>query len=226
MREAYELQPDLPWTARASRWRSSTPSTSPTLIPDANRYSKHHNLPTLTAGTNFTQYYGANIKEVPASDPCGPQGWFTEISLDVDAVHSMAPGANIVYSGGLSCSNVDLESAVYTVVDGTATVGGPLADIITNSYGQTGEGSSPAEMAVEDAIFEQADVEGVSVLFSSGDNGDVAYEIGIADASYPASDPLVTAGWRPPRWRCATRMASSLSGAGGTFRAYLNGVTE
>ena len=198
--------------------------TSPTLIPDANRYSKHHNLPTLTAGTNFTQYYGANIKEVPASDPCGPQGWFTEISLDVDAVHSMAPGANIVYSGGLSCSNVDLESAVYTVVDGTATVGGPLADIITNSYGQTGEGSSTAEMAVEDAIFEQADVEGVSVLFSSGDNGDVAYEIGIADASYPASDPLVTAvGGTSLALRNAHGI--KLEWGWGTFRSYLSGVT-
>ena len=197
---------------------------SPTMVPDANRYSQHHNLPTLKVGTNFTSYYGGDIKAVSASDPCEPQGWFGEISLDVDAVHSMAPGANIVYSGGLSCSNVDLEAAFYTVVDGTATQGGPLADIITNSYGDYGEPQSAAEGSVQDAIFQQANAEGVSTLFSSGDNGDVAAIVGIADASFPASDPLVTAvGGTSLALRDGHGI--KLEWGWGTFYSYLTGST-
>ena len=197
---------------------------SPTLLNDAQRYSKNHKLPKLVSGSNFQVIYGGDLAKVSDSDPCGPQGWFTEISLDVEAVHTMAPGASILYSGGLSCSNVDLEAALYTVIDGTATVGGPLADIISNSYGFTGEPESAAEDAVETAIFEQAAVEGVSVLFSSGDDGDVAFEIGIADASFPAANPLVTAvGGTSLALKDASGTKSEWGW--GTFRAYLNGAT-
>jgi subtilase family serine protease len=196
---------------------------SPTLASDANQYSTNHGLPALT-GANFQILYGGDLSAVSNSDPCGPQGWFTEISLDVAAVHTMAPGANILYSGGLSCSNVDLDAAVYTVVDGTAEVGGPLADIITDSWGETGEQSSPAEQAVDNAIFQQAAAEGVSILFSSGDSGDVALDIGIADASWPAASPLVTAvGGTSLALKNSSGTKSEWGW--GTFRAYLAGAT-
>jgi subtilase family serine protease len=197
---------------------------SPTLLSDANRYSKNHNLPKLTSGSNLQVIYGGDLANVSNSDPCGPQGWFGEISLDVDAVHSMASGANILFSGGLSCSTVDLDAALYTVIDGTATVGGPLADIITNSYGYYGEPLSAAEEAVDTAIFEQAAAEGVSLLFSSGDNGDVALIQGIAEASWPASSPLVTAvGGTSLALKDASGTKSEWGW--GTFRAYLSGAT-
>ena len=196
---------------------------SPTLRNDANRYSKNHGLPALTA-SNFQVIYNGDPAKVSNSDVCGPQGWFGEISLDVEAVHTMSPGANILYSGGLSCSSVDLDAAVYTVVDGTATVGGPLADIITNSYGFLGEPLSDAEEAVDTAIFKQAAAEGVSVLFSSGDNGDVALRIGIADASWPAASPYVTAvGGTSLALKDASGAKSEWGW--GTFRAYLSGAT-
>jgi subtilase family serine protease len=195
---------------------------SPTITGDLQRYSRNHKLPKIT-GSNFQVIYGGNLAKVSNSDPCGPQGWFLEISLDVDSVHTMAPGANILFSGGLSCSNVDLNAAVYTVVDGTATVGGPLADIITNSYGFTGEPLSAAEEAVGTAIFEQAAVEGVSVLFSSGDNGDNALIQGIAEADWPASSPLVTAvGGTSLALKDASGAKSEWGW--GTFRAYLSGA--
>jgi subtilase family serine protease len=197
---------------------------SPTLHSDADRYSKNHDLPKFKLGSNLQIIYEGDIKKVPNDDPCGPQGWFGEISLDVDAVHTMAPGANIVYSGGLSCSNVDLEAAVYTVVDGTSTQNGPLADIITNSYGYTGEPLSEAEEAVESAIFRQAAAEGVSVLFASGDHGDVAAINGIAEASWPASSPLVTA-VGGTSLALTDASGTKTEWGWGTFRAYLNGAT-
>jgi subtilase family serine protease len=195
---------------------------SPTLEYDANRYSKNHKLPKLT-GTNFQIIYGGNLAKVADSDPCGPQGWFGEISLDVEAVHTMAPGANVVFSGGLSCSNVDLDAALYTVIDGTAEVGGPLADIVSNSYGFTGEPLSPAQQAVDTAIFEQAAVEGVTVLFSSGDNGDNTLIQGIAEGDWPATSPLVTAvGGTSLALKDSSGTKSEWGW--GTFRAYLSGA--
>ena len=197
---------------------------SPTLLGDANKYAKNHSLPKFTTGSNFQILYGGDLAKVSDTDPCGPQGWFTEISLDVDAVHTMAPGANVLYSGALSCSNADLDGAIYTVVDGTATVGGPLADIITDSWGETGEQSSPAEQAVDTAIFEQAASEGVSILFSSGDDGDVTLQTGIANASWPAASPLVTAvGGTSLAVKDATGAKSEWGW--GTFRAYLSNAT-
>ena len=196
---------------------------SPTILSDANQYSTNHQLPPLT-GSNFQVIYGGDLASVSDSDPCGPQGWFGEISLDVDAVHSMASGANILFSGGLSCSNVDLDAALYTVIDGTATVGGPLADVVSNSYGFTGEPLSAAEEAVGTAIFEQAAAEGVSVLFSSGDNGDNAQIQGIAEADWPASSPLVTAvGGTSLALKDSSGTKSEWGW--GTFRAYLSGAT-
>ncbi len=195
---------------------------SPTLMSDANRYSTNHKLPKLT-GSNLQIIYEGDLADVSDDDPCGPQGWFGEISLDVDAVHSMATGANILFSGGLSCSNVDLDAALYTVIDGTESVGGPLADIVSNSYGYTGEPLSDAEEAVDTAIYEQAAAEGVSVLFSSGDDGDVALIQGIAEGSWPATSPLVTAvGGTSLALKNAS--GSKSEWGWGTFRAYLDGA--
>jgi subtilase family serine protease len=200
---------------------------SPTLLYDANRYSKNYHLPKLkpgllagATGANFDVYYNGNPLKPVAADVCGAQGWFGEISLDTEAVHTMAPGANILYAGALSCYNVDLEAALYTVIDFG------LADIVTNSYGYTGEPLSAAEEAVQTAIFEQAAAEGISVVYSSGDNGDVAFEFknGLAEASWPAASPLVTA-----VGGTSLALRNSAGGKGewgwGTFRAFLSGPT-
>jgi subtilase family serine protease len=206
---------------------------SPTLLADANRYSKNHGLPQLksgllssTPGANFDVIYGGDLNTLSNNAACGPQGWFGEISLDVEAVHTMAKGANILFSGGLSCSNVDLQQAIYTVIDGTAELEGPLADIISNSYGFTGEPLSDAELYVETAIFQQAAAEGVSIVFSSGDNADIAFEFqdGLSEASWPAASPLVTAvgGTSLAVWNAS---GAKTEWGWGTFRSYLSGAT-
>lgn len=57
-----------------------------------------------------------------------PQGWYGEETLDVEAVHGMAPAANIVYVGAPN-NFQDLDAALNHVVDRH------LAQIVTNSYG-------------------------------------------------------------------------------------------
>jgi subtilase family serine protease len=159
---------------------------SPTIRSDANTYFKNHGLPLLN-GKNFTQVVPDGIYHVSPAEVCGPQGWFTEESLDVESVHTFAPGANIVYVGARNCDD-PLFDAVYDTIDSASP-----PNIITNSWGENGEFSSPDEQAVNNAEFKQAAAEGISILFSSGDDGDLTQENGVASGSWPANSPWVTA---------------------------------
>ncbi len=157
---------------------------SPTIQDDANRYSKNHGLPQLTY-LNFAQMVPPGLYDVRANDACGPQGWYEEETLDVEAVHSMAPGAYIVY-GGITCTDPG-NAALYNFIDNH------LVDIVTNSYGFNGEALTADFIESENQFFMQAAAEGMSIVFSSGDDGDVAAANGIASGSWEATSPYVTA---------------------------------
>jgi subtilase family serine protease len=157
---------------------------SPTLEADGNRYATNHSLPALTSA-NFTQIIPEGIYNVSPNEPCGPQGWFVEQSLDLASVHGSAPGANIVYIGARDCQEsltVAFLNAVYNV----------QADVITNSYGYNGEGLDPADVAMLDQAGEVAATQGQTILFSSGDDGDLSQINGVASGSYQATSPYVT----------------------------------
>lgn len=156
---------------------------SPTIQDDANRYSANHGLPQLTY-LNFQQIVPPGLYNVPANDPCGPQGWYEEETLDVEAVHSMAPGAFIIY-GGITCSDPG-NAALYNFIDNH------LADIVTNSYGFNGEDLPADFIESENQFFMQAAAEGMSIVFSSGDDGDVSAANGVASGSWEATSPYVT----------------------------------
>ncbi len=157
---------------------------SPTIAYDANRYSKAHDLPPLTS-KNFHQILPPGILNVPASDPCGPQGWYQEETLDVESVHSMAPGASILYEGD-TCTD-PVNTALYDLIDHRRV------DIVTNSYGYNGEALPADFINSENQLFMQAAAEGMSILFSSGDLGDLAAINGIASGSWEETSPYVTA---------------------------------
>ena len=156
---------------------------SPTIEDDANSYSKNHGLPQLTY-LNFAQIVPPGLYNVKASDPCGPQGWYEEETLDVEAVHSMAPAAFIIY-GGVTCTDPG-NAALYGMIDDH------LADIVTNSYGFNGEALPADFIESENQFFMQAAAEGMTIVFSSGDDGDVAAANGIASGSWEATSPYVT----------------------------------
>ena len=69
-----------------------------------------------------------------------------------------------------------------------------LADIVTNSWLYYGEEDVNVENYSAITLSSQAAAEGISLLFASGDNGDLT-ELGIATASgsWPATSPYVTA---------------------------------
>lgn len=157
---------------------------SPTITYDVNRYSRTYRLPQLNV-LNFRQIVPTGIYDVPASDPCGPQGWYGEETLDVEAVHSVAPRAFITYAGN-ACTDPN-NSALYNLIDKR------VADVITNSYSYNGEDLPADLLSAEEQYLEQAAAEGISVLFSSGDDGDLVAANGTASGTWDATSPYATA---------------------------------
>jgi subtilase family serine protease len=157
---------------------------SPTIFADAATYAKRNDVRHPLRSYQFSQSLSATYTFI---GECGAAGWYGEETLDVEAVHAMAPAANILYVGATSCQNSDINAAVNTVVDND------LAQVITNSYGSVGEPTSLADVAEEHQTFIQAAAQGISVLFSSGDSGDEIANTGSRQVDYEASDPFVTA---------------------------------
>jgi subtilase family serine protease len=164
---------------------------SPTIVSDANDYFAAHGaglIPPLSR-SNFTQVVAPGTYHHPESRAQDPQGWYGEETLDVEAVHSMAPAANIVYVGAPN-NYQDLDAALNHVVDNQ------LATIVTNSYGWSSEALPPGYIKPYYDIMAQAVAEGIGVYFSSGDNGDEtggSGDFATATPDWPASSDLVTA---------------------------------
>jgi subtilase family serine protease len=158
---------------------------SPTILQDVNQWSINRGLPTMTSG-QFTQVVPPGIFRRPQNPRQDPQGWYGEETLDVEAVHGMAPAAKIVYVGAPN-NYQDLDAALNHVVDRH------LAQIVTNSYGWHGEFLPPGFIKPYEQTLVQAAIEGIGVYFSSGDSGDETSVLGVASADFPASSPWVTA---------------------------------
>ena len=175
----------------------------------------NHGLPKLVRGENFNEIIPSGIYSVDPSEPCGPYGWWGEQSLDMAAVHGAAPGANILYVGSRDC-NVSLNVALYNVIYNH------LADVVTNSWTYNGEATDPGDQSTFDQAALAGAAQGITVLFSSGDGGDLAAANGIASGSFPA-----TSAWVTGVGGTSLLLEDSVSGAKseygwGTYRAYLD----
>jgi subtilase family serine protease len=157
---------------------------SPTLFADAHRYFRLNDRSHPLRASQFTNVQPTALGN---EDICGGSGWYAEQALDVESVHSMAPGAHIEYVGANDCFDNNLLAGVDTAV--------ATANVVTDSWGDTlGDiFEGPAAEAVFDTEFQKADATGVSVLFSSGDDGDNFADFGIDAPDYPATSPFITA---------------------------------
>jgi subtilase family serine protease len=162
---------------------------SPTILADANEYSARHGLPQLNS-SSLRQVTPPGVFRRPQNPKQDPQGWYGEETLDVEAVHGMAPGAHIVYVGAPN-NYQDLDAAMNEVVDKH------LASIVTNSYGFAGEGLPPGYIKPFNDTLIEAAATGIGVYFSSGDSGDHTggnpANAAVATPDWPASSPWVTA---------------------------------
>jgi subtilase family serine protease len=158
---------------------------SPTILQDVNEWSTRRGLPTMNQG-QLVQVVAPGTYRRPQNPRQDPQGWYGEETLDVEAVHGMAPAAKIVYVGAPN-NYQDLDAAMNHVVDQQ------LAQIVTNSYGFNTELLPPGYVKPFEDTLIQAVIEGIGVYFSSGDNGDETVNFGFATTDWPASSPWVTA---------------------------------
>ena len=145
----------------------------------------------------FDQAFDLRTPSIRVVSPTGQQAQFnpgstedlglaSELTGDVEAAHTMAPGANIVVlvSPGIFTSEAMEVSWEASAVRYAAEHG--LGQVVTSSLGNGTEsalGVGTIDQLHQD--FQYAAAHHVSVIHASGDKG--------ASYGYPSSDPLVTA---------------------------------
>ena len=168
---------------------------SPTLYSDAVEYAKRNQGSTSRVhGRGSQQWQPGQFKEMiqrpfTKTEECEASGWSGEQTLDVEAVHAMAPGAKVLYVGGKNCT-VSLYNAVEEVVDGH------LANIVTDSWTngpEEEEGETTESREAFNHVLLMAAGTGVGVQFSSGDEGDNFIVSGSQQPSFPGTSPYATA---------------------------------
>jgi subtilase family serine protease len=152
---------------------------STTIEHDANAFSKKFGLPLLNS-SNFQIIYTPTPSQCEAPDQ-------TEINIDVEWAHAIAPGANIDLVVPPSATFQDVDEAEFYAVNYA------LGNSFSGSYGSVESLTSASVLDTENLISEIAAVSGISTNFSSGDNGDYsAYGIP-ATVNAPADSPWATA---------------------------------
>jgi subtilase family serine protease len=168
------------------------PYASPTMAADVTSYARATGTPGFRPG-QFTQTLPSSFNNVAN---CGGNFWYSEESLDIEALHAMAPGANVDYVSAPSCFTQDLTDTLSNIVDNH------LATIVSNSWGLgPHDTNTQAQIDALDQVFQDAAAEGIGMYFASGDCGaeDPATSCGQAFGSdkpqpdFPPDDPFVTA---------------------------------
>ncbi|MEU3845208.1 S53 family peptidase [Streptomyces sp. NPDC028635] len=171
------------YTGKGVRVAITDAYASPTLAYDVATYAGKHGDARWSTG----QLRQVLPKNYTKTEECGAAGWYGEETLDVEAVHAVAPAAQITYVGAASCYDDDLLDSLSKVVDGH------LADIVSNSWGDIEANQTPDLAAAYDQVFQFGAVEGIGFYFSSGDNGDEVANTGTKQVDTPANSAWVTA---------------------------------
>jgi subtilase family serine protease len=161
---------------------------SPTLYSDAAEYASRNDPGHPLRPSQYSQHVFPPNAALAGPDDCDASDDFGEQTLDVEATHATAPGAHILYVGASDCQDSSTDQALNYIVAGR------LADVVSNSYGDLGEdGIAGDEIQAFNQIVTEGALEGITINFSSGDDGDEAANVGQPEADYPGSDPWVTA---------------------------------
>jgi subtilase family serine protease len=166
--------------------------SDPFLVGDLNFFNTFYGLPSLNGlGGPPNSSLGTFTQVAP--DGLGPfdSGWASEITLDVEWAHAIAPGANITLVLAKSNADADILSATKYAVDHN------LGDVISQSFGENESCMDPNTLALQHQVFADATRKNITLFASSGDDGATQLNCDgtafVKAASSPASDPLVTA---------------------------------
>jgi subtilase family serine protease len=151
---------------------------SPTIQSDANAFSTQFGLPALTS-SNFAITYTAPSLCIAADQ--------TEINIDVEWAHAVAPGANINLVVPPSADFQDVDQAELDV----ATYG--LGTVLSGSFASPELYTADTELENENLISEVGAAAGISMNFASGDAGSYVLDFLRETVSAPADSPWSTA---------------------------------
>jgi subtilase family serine protease len=167
---------------------------SPTVASDLSTFDAIFGLPAPPSFTILCPTGGCPTVDLNNGNQVG---WTSEIALDTQWAHAMAPGANIVLAVSSSDDNNAINAALQNAVNLYP------GSIISQSFG-TPEGvmnltpgsADRAFLAQAESIYKQAALRGDTVFASSGDWGadfsSIVPSLNFANAGYPASSPWVT----------------------------------
>jgi subtilase family serine protease len=159
---------------------------SPTIAADANLFSQLNGLPALTT-SNFQVIYPGGPAQ--STDPTNLSGWEAETSLDVEWAHAIAPGASIVLLISPSDFDTDLATTLfYGIVN-------QFGSVISNSYnGDEADDLAqyPQELVISNSVTELGAALGMSINYSSGDDGDLDAVVGSITVGDLSASPYAT----------------------------------
>jgi len=152
---------------------------------DANVAAKAFGLPPLTS-SNFSVIY-------PEGKPINPgaadlTGWTTEIALDIQSAHAIAPGAKILVVASAGQDNEDqIASLQYIIAH-------KLASTVSNSWENDDEIiAGSAEENAFNSVLKIGAASGISFQFSTGDSGDLGLGTPVGAVGVPSNSPYATA---------------------------------
>jgi subtilase family serine protease len=169
----------------------------------------------------------ASIAYLKVDGGAGSGAGTGEAALDIETLIGLAPSAHVLVYQGPNANSGALGSGPYDTF--SAIVNQDRAQVITVSWGECEPAQGLTSLDAEDTLFQQAAVQGQSIVAASGDNGsedcndnDGVPKPGLA-VDDPASQPYVTGvggtslaalGPRPTEavWNSAS------SGPGGPFQ--------
>ncbi|HVO62661.1 MAG TPA: S53 family peptidase [Terriglobales bacterium] len=152
---------------------------SPTIQDDVALFSEVYGLPPADLTVMCVPTTGCPVDQ--------DDGWAGETTLDVEYVHAVAPGAKIILIPSFNNDDLVMNEAVQYAIDNQ------LGTTISNSYSIPEVLGSTAELDAINATNASGAAMGISVNFSSGDNGDWNAILGVTSVDFPASSPYATA---------------------------------
>lgn len=170
----------------------------PTIANDLHQFDLKFGLP----DPSFTKVNQAGGTTMPTAD----KGWASEIALDVEWAHAIAPRANILLVEASDASDANLFAAVRYAASQPGVVA------VSMSFGG---GEFSGETTFDSSFRTPTGHGGVTFIASSGDSG--------APASYPATSPNILAvGGTTSQLDSSGNILSEAgwSGSGGGISAY------
>jgi subtilase family serine protease len=147
-----------------------------------------------TAGADFGVFAaqfglpsGPFVVYSPFGIPPYNSGWAGETTLDIEWSHAVAPGAGVALIQAIDNYDNNLQNAIQWALDNQ------LGNQISNSYGSDEYENDAAGMQSWDDLNAEGAALGVSIQFSTGDNGDFYRAVGAYTVSVPSDSPHATA---------------------------------